>query len=174
MYFGSRVSTWAPIWASFVHPLSANAAHKQVAALDPAIKIGITPLIGTSNSTSHETFTLEDAKTILDFAPEKTDWVESIGFWQNRPRPRPAASGAPPAWRRRTKRHRPAEGLGLAAKSSSRCPRDQLGRQITTDSSSPSLHEGTNGERTEETTCGTAVVRLPYFAGMVMATRSSA
>jgi Glycosyl hydrolases family 18 len=91
MYFGSRFNVGTNLGDLCI--LSANAAHKQVVGIDPAIKIGITPLIGT-NSSSHETFNLEDAKTILDFA-RKTDWVESIGFWQTVRDRAPAASGAP-------------------------------------------------------------------------------
>ena len=41
--------------------------------------VGITPMIGL-NDTSPETFTIDNAKEVVDFA-KKTSWVNFLGFW---------------------------------------------------------------------------------------------
>jgi len=71
---------------------AANASHQQTMAIDPAIKLGLTPMIGR-NDEKTEVFTLEDAKAVMDFA-RKTDWVRSIGFWSsNRDKAKGARKG---------------------------------------------------------------------------------
>jgi hypothetical protein len=71
---------------------AANATHQQLAAIDPAIKIGLTPMIGVNDQKS-EIFGLEDAGIVKDFA-QKTDWVISVGFWSSNRDQAPAAAGA--------------------------------------------------------------------------------
>jgi hypothetical protein len=71
---------------------ASNASHRQTLAIDPSIKIGITPMIGR-NDEKTEIFTLDDAREVMDFA-SKTDWVRSVGFWSsNRDRPKGARKG---------------------------------------------------------------------------------
>ncbi|HEX4119758.1 MAG TPA: glycoside hydrolase family 2 TIM barrel-domain containing protein [Verrucomicrobiae bacterium] len=68
------------------------ASHRQTLAIDPSIKIGITPMIGKNDEKS-EVFTLDDARQVMDFA-SKTDWVRSVGFWSsNRDRPKGGRKG---------------------------------------------------------------------------------
>lgn len=72
---------------------AANATHRQLREIDPAIQVGITPMIG-QNDQKGEIFTLEDARTVMDFA-RKTGWVRSVAFWSsNRDQPRGARKGS--------------------------------------------------------------------------------
>ncbi len=65
---------------------AANATHEQLRSINPAIKIGITPMIGVNDEKS-EVFSLDDAKVVMEFA-KKTAWVRSVSFWSvNRDRP---------------------------------------------------------------------------------------
>jgi exo-1,4-beta-D-glucosaminidase len=71
---------------------ASNASHRQTMEIDPAIKIGITPMIG-QNDEKTEIFTIDDAREVMEFATE-TDWVRSVGFWSsNRDRPKSARRG---------------------------------------------------------------------------------
>jgi chitinase len=71
---------------------ASNASHRQTMAIDPAIKIGICPMIG-QNDQKGEIFTMDDARQVMDFA-SNTDWVRSVGFWSsNRDRPKGARKG---------------------------------------------------------------------------------
>lgn len=58
---------------------SAIKAREQVQQIDPAIQIGLTPMIGV-NDVKTEVFTIEEAKALLSWA-EKHPWICSIGFW---------------------------------------------------------------------------------------------
>jgi hypothetical protein len=70
----------------------ANASHRQTMKIDPAIKIGICPMIG-QNDEKGEIFTLDDAREVMDFA-SGTDWVRSVAFWSsNRDRPKGTRKG---------------------------------------------------------------------------------
>jgi len=72
---------------------ASNASHRQTQEIDPAIKIGICPMIGQNDQKS-EIFTIEDAHEVMDFA-SKTDWVRSLAFWSsNRDRPKGARKGS--------------------------------------------------------------------------------
>jgi exo-1,4-beta-D-glucosaminidase len=71
---------------------AAEASHLQTMKIDPAIKIGLCPMIG-QNDEKGEIFTLEDAREVMDFA-SGTDWVRTVAFWSvNRDRPRTARRG---------------------------------------------------------------------------------
>ncbi len=72
---------------------AANASHRQIMKIDPAIKIGICPMIGQNDEKS-EIFTLEDARQVMDFA-SGAEWVRSVAFWSsNRDRPKGARKGS--------------------------------------------------------------------------------
>jgi hypothetical protein len=58
---------------------SAKKAREQVQAIDSAIQIGLCPCLG-ENGSKKEVFTVEDAKTLRDFA-DKTPWICSLHFW---------------------------------------------------------------------------------------------
>jgi hypothetical protein len=58
---------------------SALKAHEQCQAIDPAIQIGLTALIGT-NQRCQEVFTQDDAKAVKKWADEQP-WVCSLSFW---------------------------------------------------------------------------------------------
>jgi chitinase len=61
-------------------------AHEQCAKIDPAILIGLTPDIG-QNDVKSEMFTLDDARTMKDWAM-KQPWICSLSFWSsNRDKP---------------------------------------------------------------------------------------
>jgi len=64
---------------------ASNASHRQMMEIDPAIKIGITPMIG-QNDEKGEIFTVDDAREVMAFATE-TDWVRSVGFLVEQPGP---------------------------------------------------------------------------------------
>jgi chitinase len=59
---------------------SAEKAHEQCQAIDPAIEIGITPMIGKGGNNGAELFSLDDAKTVRDWAKQQP-WVCSLSFW---------------------------------------------------------------------------------------------
>jgi hypothetical protein len=70
---------------------SALKAYEQCQAIDPQIKIGLTPDIG-QNDVKTEVFSLADAKALMDWGKKKP-WVCSVSFWcSNRD------SGDPKAW----------------------------------------------------------------------------
>src|SRR5262249_47758098 len=58
---------------------SANKAYEQIQQIDPSIRIGLCPCIG-NNGSRDEVFTLEDAKTLREFA-DRTPWVVALHFW---------------------------------------------------------------------------------------------
>ncbi len=61
-------------------------AHEQCGKIDPAILIGLTPDIG-QNDVKTEIFTLDDARTMKDWAAAQP-WVCSLSFWSsNRDKP---------------------------------------------------------------------------------------
>lgn len=71
---------------------AAKATHGQLQPIDPAIKVGLTPMIG-QNDVKAEIFTLEDAKSLMAFARD-TPWIRSVSFWSvNRDRPAAGARG---------------------------------------------------------------------------------
>ena len=59
---------------------SAEKAYEQCQKIDPAIQIGVTPMIGRGGNNGAELFSLDDAKTICDWARQKP-WVCSLSFW---------------------------------------------------------------------------------------------
>lgn len=78
MYFGDR----------FIHKGksegqlgidSALKAREQVQKISPDIQIGLCPCLG-ENGSKTEIFTVDDAKTLKDFA-DKTPWVCSLHYW---------------------------------------------------------------------------------------------
>lgn len=58
---------------------SAIRAHEQCRAIDPSIQIGLCPMIGQNDETS-EVFTVDDARTLRDWASAQP-WVCSLTFW---------------------------------------------------------------------------------------------
>ncbi len=58
---------------------SANKAHEQTTAIDPAIQIGLCPMIG-HNGEMKEDFTVDDAKQLADWSL-KQPWICSLSFW---------------------------------------------------------------------------------------------
>jgi chitinase len=65
---------------------SALKAREQCLKIDPAIQIGLTPDIG-QNDVKSEIFTLENARTLRDWAMAQP-WVCSLSFWSsNRDKP---------------------------------------------------------------------------------------
>ena len=71
---------------------SALKAHEQCAAIDPAIRIGLTPDIGV-NDVKSEVFTLADARALEAWAVEQP-WVASVSFWcSNRDAGNPGRNG---------------------------------------------------------------------------------
>ncbi|HVU27628.1 MAG TPA: chitinase [Verrucomicrobiae bacterium] len=70
---------------------SALKAYEQCQAIDPNIQIGLTPDIG-QNDIKSEIFTLEDAKTLIDWAKSQP-WVCSVSFWcSNRDNGKPSGN----------------------------------------------------------------------------------
>ncbi|HEY2759794.1 MAG TPA: chitinase [Pirellulales bacterium] len=59
---------------------SAEKAYEQCQKIDPAIEIGITPMIGKGGTGGSELFSLDDAKKLTDWASPKP-WVCSLSFW---------------------------------------------------------------------------------------------
>lgn len=68
---------------------AARRAHDQLAAIDPAIRVGLCPRIGM-NGTPAEIFTPADARTLADFAL-KTPWVATLHYWLVNEDARPVA-----------------------------------------------------------------------------------
>jgi hypothetical protein len=90
MDYGKQVSAGKKMGDLAVQ--ASNASRKQTMEIDPAIKIGITPMIGQNDEKS-EIFTVDDARQVMDFA-KNTDWVLSVGFWaSNRDHPKGARKG---------------------------------------------------------------------------------
>ena len=58
---------------------SALKAHAQCQAIDPAMRLGLTPMIGV-NDEPGETFTLEDARALKAWADQQP-WICSLSFW---------------------------------------------------------------------------------------------
>jgi chitinase len=59
---------------------SAEKAHEQCQKIDPAMQIGITPMIGKGGAQGAEIFTVDDAKSLANWASGKP-WVCSLAFW---------------------------------------------------------------------------------------------
>jgi hypothetical protein len=59
---------------------SAKKAYAQCQKIDPAIEIGITPMIGKGGERGSELFSVEDAKAVRDWASQNS-WVCSLSFW---------------------------------------------------------------------------------------------
>jgi len=77
MDFGAHFSQGKKM--SDVAIASALKAHKQCQKIDPAIRIGLTPMIG-QNDEHGEIFTLDDAKALKEWA-DAQPWVCSLSFW---------------------------------------------------------------------------------------------
>ena len=91
MDYGSNYSRGKKM--SDVSIASAQKAHAQCLAIDPAILIGLTPMIGV-NDEPGETFTLADARALKDWADHQP-WICSLSFWaSNRDAGRQGAKGA--------------------------------------------------------------------------------
>jgi chitinase len=91
MYFGPRF--FQDRTMSELCIASVEKAHEQCHAIDPAMQIGITPMIGKGGNKGAELFSLADAKTLRDWASQKP-WVCSIGFWSvNRDSGKPGRGG---------------------------------------------------------------------------------
>jgi len=58
---------------------SALKTHEQIAAIDPAIQVGLCPMIG-QNDVKEEIFTLDDARALRDWAAGQP-WICSFSFW---------------------------------------------------------------------------------------------
>ncbi len=71
---------------------SALKAREQCQAIDPAIQIGLTPMIG-QNDEKGEVFTLEDAQALKAWA-DTQPWICSLSFWSvNRDTGKPGRKG---------------------------------------------------------------------------------
>jgi len=77
MDFGARFSRGKKM--SDVSIASALTAHEQCGKIDPAIQIGLTPMIG-QNDERGEVFTQDDAKVLKEWA-QAQPWVCSLSFW---------------------------------------------------------------------------------------------
>jgi hypothetical protein len=77
MYFGPRFSRGKKM--SDVSFASATKAYEQCQAIDPQIKIGLTPLIGL-NRQMDEDFTLDDARAMVRWSLDHP-WICSLSFW---------------------------------------------------------------------------------------------
>lgn len=77
MDFGEYYSRGKPLSAVCI--ASAIEAHDQVRAIDPALWIGLTPLIGRGDVKT-EIFTPTDAAALLKWAQQQ-DWIHSLSFW---------------------------------------------------------------------------------------------
>lgn len=77
MDFGAHFSQGKKM--SDVSIASALTAYNQCQAIDPSIKIGLTPMIG-QNDEHGEVFTQDDARALLAWA-QTQPWVCSLSFW---------------------------------------------------------------------------------------------
>ncbi len=77
MDFGAHFSRGKKM--SDVSIASALKAYEQCRAIDPSIKIGLTPMIG-QNDEHGEVFTQDDARTLMAWA-QKQPWICSLSFW---------------------------------------------------------------------------------------------
>ena len=88
MWFGPKFTTGKKM--TDVCITSALKAHEQCQAIDPAIRIGLTALIGKNDQISGEVFTQDDAKVLKEWA-DGQPWVGSLSFWAiNRDAGKPA------------------------------------------------------------------------------------
>jgi hypothetical protein len=72
---------------------SAKKAYEQTQAIDPAIQIGLCPMIGKGGDKGAELFSLDDAKSLQEFAA-KEPWVCSLSYWAiNRDSGKPGKNG---------------------------------------------------------------------------------
>jgi len=91
MYFGPRFTKDKKL--SDVCIASVLKAHEQCQQIEPAIQIGITPMIGKGGDKGLEVFTVDDAKAVRDWASEHP-WVCSLSFWSvNRDSGKPSKEG---------------------------------------------------------------------------------
>jgi len=77
MDYGARFSKGKKMFDISV--ASALKAHEQCQKIDPAIQIGLTPMIG-QNDEKGEVFTQEDARSLKTWA-EAQPWICSLSFW---------------------------------------------------------------------------------------------
>lgn len=77
MYFGPKFNKKMSMLEMCT--ASANKAREQTTAIDPAIQIGLCPMIG-HNEQMKEDFTVDDAKNLTDWAI-KQPWICSQSFW---------------------------------------------------------------------------------------------
>jgi hypothetical protein len=72
---------------------SVEKAHEQCQEIDPAIQIGITPMIGKGGDKGSELFSIDDAKALANWASQQP-WVCSLAFWcSNRDSGKPGKRG---------------------------------------------------------------------------------
>ena len=79
MDFGARTSTDKKMADLAI--ASALKTHEQIAAIDPAIQVGLCPMIG-QNDVKEEIFTLDDGRTLRDWAAGQA-WICSFSFWSS-------------------------------------------------------------------------------------------
>ncbi len=80
---------------------TAAAVHRQCRALDPQIRIGVTPMIN-HNDNRAETFTRKDARLLVNWAKTKR-WVCMLSFWSVNRDARKISKRQNPATRRRSR-----------------------------------------------------------------------
>lgn len=77
MDFGARFSKGKSLCD--VSVASALQAHRQLAAIDPTLAVGLTPMIGR-NDEKGEIFTLDDARRLYAWA-QTQPWIRLLAFW---------------------------------------------------------------------------------------------
>jgi hypothetical protein len=78
MWFGPKFSTGKKMLDLCI--ASALKAHEQCREIDPAIRIGLTSLIGKNDAIPGEVFTQDDARALKLWA-DSQPWVCSLSFW---------------------------------------------------------------------------------------------
>ena len=91
MYFGPQFTTGKEL--SDVCIASAQRAHEQCQKIDPAIQIGLTPMIGKGGERGSEVFDRRQAGAVYEWAKDHP-WVCSLSFWcSNRDSGKPSKRG---------------------------------------------------------------------------------
>ncbi|HZZ28003.1 MAG TPA: hypothetical protein VFE46_08365 [Pirellulales bacterium] len=91
MYFGPQFTKDHEL--SDVCIASAKKAHEQCQKIDPAMQIGLTPMIGKGGTGGSEVFDVKQANALCQWAKDQP-WVCSLGFWcSNRDSGKPSKRG---------------------------------------------------------------------------------
>jgi len=91
MYFGPQFTTGKELSDACI--ASAQRAHEQCQKIDPAIQIGLTPMIGKGGERGSEVFDLKQAGAVYAWAKDQP-WVCSLSFWcSNRDSGKPSQRG---------------------------------------------------------------------------------